>query len=173
LNLLKNAKRYGFDPKKIVGRLRSIKRLEKKEKGLENNCTILTKLLDEYKEIVPLAQKIRAMNIDIKELLLFDTAVQEISKQYNLPPSVAAFRLFNEIKDYNEIGGLKKEISRLCQQLFVVNGICTNQNKAMRAMLNLQSRRITEEQIISLNNFLVKNGYKTSSYTVQTHAAPN
>jgi hypothetical protein len=34
LNLLINAKRYGFDPKKIVGKLRSIKRLEKKEKGL-------------------------------------------------------------------------------------------------------------------------------------------
>ena len=92
------------------------------------------------------------MNIDIKELMVFDNVVQEISKQYNLPSYVAAHRLFNEIRDYRKIGGMKTEISRLCQQAFVVNEVCTNQNKAMRTILNLQSRRITEEQIISLSN---------------------
>ena len=51
-----------------------LKRLEKKENGLRNNCTILSRLLEEYKEIVPLAKKIVAMNIGIKELLVFDTA---------------------------------------------------------------------------------------------------
>jgi hypothetical protein len=33
-------------------------------------------------------------------------------------------------------------------------------NHNMMAMLNLQSQGITEEQIISLNNFLGNNGYK-------------
>ncbi|MFL6366853.1 MAG: hypothetical protein ACJ719_16820, partial [Nitrososphaeraceae archaeon] len=53
LNVLVNAKKYGFEPKKIVGKLRSIKRLEKKEKALENNCTILSNLLDKHKEQFP------------------------------------------------------------------------------------------------------------------------
>jgi hypothetical protein len=66
-------------------------------------------------------------------------------------------RLFNEIRDYDKIGGLKKEVSRLCQQAFVVNGICANQNKAMMAMINLQSRGITEQRILELNNFLENN----------------
>jgi hypothetical protein len=35
LNFLVNAKEYQFDAKKIVDKLRSIQRLEKKEKGLE------------------------------------------------------------------------------------------------------------------------------------------
>jgi hypothetical protein len=56
-------------------------------------------------------------------------------------------------------------VSRLSQQIFFVNGICANQNKAMMAMINLQSRGITEEQIISMKNFLENNGYKTISYT--------
>jgi hypothetical protein len=43
LNLLLNAKEYGFDAKKIVGKLRSIKRLENKENRLKNNCDILLK----------------------------------------------------------------------------------------------------------------------------------
>ena len=56
LNLVSNAKRYGFDAKKIVGRLRTIQRIEKKEKRLENNCTILANLLDKHKETVPLVE---------------------------------------------------------------------------------------------------------------------
>jgi hypothetical protein len=38
LNLLSNAKDYGFEPKKIVARLRSIRRLEKKQERMKNNC---------------------------------------------------------------------------------------------------------------------------------------
>jgi hypothetical protein len=115
--------------------------------------------------ILPLAQKILALNIDIHELLVFESTVNQLAKQYNLPPYVAALRLFNELKDYNKIGGLKKEISRLSQQIFVVNGVWANQNKAMIAMINLQSRGITEDRIIQLNNLLDNNGYKASSYT--------
>jgi hypothetical protein len=99
------------------------------------------------------------MNIGIKELLVFDTVVNQIAKQYNLPPYVAALSLFNDIKGYEKIGGMKREISRLCQQIFVVNEVWTNQNRAMMAMLNLQSRGITEDQIIHVNNFLENNGY--------------
>jgi hypothetical protein len=77
------------------------------------------------------------LNIDIKQLLVFDNIVNQLAKQYSLPPYVAALRLFNEIIDYNKIGGLKNEVSRLSQKIFVVNTICANQNKAMMAMINL------------------------------------
>jgi hypothetical protein len=97
------------------------------------------------------------MNINISELLAFDTAVNQIAREYNLPPYVAAFRLIGDIRDYNKMGGVKKELSMLCQQIFVVNGICANQNKAIATVLKLQSHGITEEQIISLNNFLESN----------------
>jgi hypothetical protein len=91
--------------------------------------------------------------------LVFDNIVNQLAKQYNLPPYVAALRLFNEIRDYDRMGGLKKEVSRLCQQIFVVNGVWVNQNKAMMAMINLQSRGITEDRILQLNNILENNGY--------------
>jgi hypothetical protein len=58
------------------------------------------------------------MNINISELLAFDTAVNQIAREYNLPPSVAAFRLIGDIRDYNKMGGVKKELSMLCQQIF-------------------------------------------------------
>jgi hypothetical protein len=64
LNLLVNAKEYGFDPRLIVRKLRSIKRLEKKEERLRNNCEILSKQLTN-----PLAELVQSMNISGSELI--------------------------------------------------------------------------------------------------------
>jgi hypothetical protein len=97
------------------------------------------------------------MNIDISELLALDTAVNEIARQCNLPTHVTAFRLFRDIRDYNKICGLRKELEKLLTQLFAIRECCFRQNKSMMAMLNLQSREITEEQIVSLNNILEGN----------------
>ena len=84
-------------------RISKLKFVAGPSKGLENNCTILAKLLEEYKETVPLAKKIRAMNIDISELLVFDTAVNEISSCCCFPPFQRYKRLredrWNEERD--------------------------------------------------------------------------
>jgi hypothetical protein len=159
LNVLTNTKENGFDGKKIVAKLKKIQRLENKEEKLKRHCGVLSEQVKGCNNILPLAQKILALNIDINQLLVFDTAVNQIAKEYGLPPSVAAFRLIRDIKDYNKIGGVKKELSTLCQQVFVVNGIWANQNKAMMAMINLQSRGITEDRILQLNNLLENNAY--------------
>ena len=102
LNLVSNAKRYGFDAKKIVGKLRTIQRLEKKEKRLENNCTILANLLDRHKETVPLAELIEAMHIGKSELISFKIAVNEVVETYGLTHSAAALNVINLIKDHNK-----------------------------------------------------------------------
>ena len=99
------------------------------------------------------------MNIDIRELLALDAEVNKIAREHNIPPYVAAFRLFNEIRDYNKIGELKKEVSRLCQQIFVIKGLCANQNEVMMTLVNLKSHGITEDNILYLNNLLENNGY--------------
>jgi hypothetical protein len=160
LNVLVNAKENEFDGKKLVAKLKKIQRLQNKEEKLKRHCEVLSEQVKKCNNVLPLAQKIVALNIDIKELLVFDTAVNHLAKQYNLPPSVAALRLFNDIQAYNKIGGLKREVSRLSQQVFVVNGVWANQNKAMIAMLNLQSQGITEDKILQLHNLLENNGYK-------------
>ena len=97
------------------------------------------------------------MNIDIKELLVFHTVVNQIAKQYNLPPSVAALRLFDEIRDYDKIGGLKRELSGLYLQKHALVQACARQSQSLIALAKLKSHGITEEQIISLNNFLERN----------------
>jgi hypothetical protein len=165
LNLVLNAKEYGFEPKKIVGKLRSIKRLEKKEKGLKNNCTIFSNLLDRHKETVPLAKLIEAMHIGKNELISFKVAVNEAAELYGFPRSTAAVYVLNYLRDYNKKGQLKKELSSLYLQKYAVEEFCSRHGQVIMALMNLQSNGMTEEQIISLNNSLESNGYKTSSYT--------
>ncbi|MFL6315667.1 MAG: hypothetical protein ACJ73C_02865 [Nitrososphaeraceae archaeon] len=165
LNLVLNAKRYGFEPKKIVAKLRTIQRLEKKEKGLKNNCTILANLLDRHKETVPLAELIEAMHVGKNELISFKIAANEAAELYGFPRSTAAVYILNNLKDYNKKGQLKKELSSLHLQKYAVEEFCSKRSQVIMALMNLKSHGITEEQIISLNSVLESNGYKTSSYT--------
>jgi hypothetical protein len=71
LNVLVNAKEYGFDGKKIVEKLKRIKRLQNKEDKLKRHCEILSAQVKECSKVLPLAQKIMALNIDIQQLLVF------------------------------------------------------------------------------------------------------
>ena len=111
-------------------------------------------------KIIPLAQLIRDLPIGKNELISFKIAVNEATELYGFPSSTAAFHVLNNIRDYNKIGGLKKELNKLTTQVVSVNEICFLQNKSMMAMLNLQSRGITEDRILYMNNILENNGYK-------------
>lgn len=166
LNLLANAKQYDFEAKRIVAKLSTIRPMEKQERGLRNNCAIFARHLNKYKEIIPLAEKIVAMRIGKSEFLSLDAAVTETSEQYNLPIPTAAFRVINDIKDYNRVGGLKKQLAALCVQLYAVKKLCSQQNQAMVDLVKLQGRGITEEQVLSLSNFLDRNRDKLLEFLV-------
>ena len=165
LNLLSNAKDNGFDGKKIVGKLRKIKRLEKKEEGLKNNCTIFAKQLTKYKEIIPLAELIYSMHISGRELVSFKAALNETAETYGLTPSVAALDVINLIIDHNKKGQLKRELSELSLQKYAIDRFCSSHSQVINALVNLRSHGITNEQIILLNNLLEDNAYKASGYT--------
>ena len=79
------------------------------------------------------------MHIGRNELISFKAAVNEAAQQYGFPASTAAFHVLNNIRDYNKIGGLKKELNKLTAEVVSVNEICFRQNKSMMAMLDLKS----------------------------------
>jgi hypothetical protein len=58
------------------------------------------------------------------------------------------------LRDYNRVGALKKELSGLYLQKFAVNEFCSRHSKAIMALINLQSHGITEEKLTSRNNHL-------------------
>jgi hypothetical protein len=150
--------------KKIVAKLRKIKRLEKKEEWLKNNCTILAKQLSKYKEILPLAELIEAMHVGKNELISFKAAVNETAQTYGLTTSSAALDVINLIIDHNKKGQLKRELFELSLEKYAIDRFCSSRSQLIMSLMNLKNHGITEQQIILLNNFLENNGYKTSSY---------
>ena len=118
---------------------------------------MLAKRIDRYKDTLPLAEKIVAMRINTAGLLALDAAVSDTAEQYNLPIYTAAFRVINDIQDYNKLGGLKKQLAALCAQVYAVKEVCSHQNQAMVALVKLKSYGITEDHILNLNNYLERN----------------
>jgi hypothetical protein len=74
--------------------------------------------------------------------------VTETTETCNIPISTAAFRVIKEIEDYRKIIGLKKELSKLAVQIYTMNEILGRKNNVVMALLKLQSRGITENQIL-------------------------
>jgi hypothetical protein len=160
LNLLLNAKDYQFDVKKIAGKLRGIQRLEKKQKQLRGRCEIFTKQIAKYKNILPLVEEISALQIGVEELIAFKIAISQAAKYYNLPFVSATMRLIEDIKICNKIHGLKRELDGLSLQKYALDQTCSGQSQSLLALAKLKSHGITEEQIISMYNFVENNGYK-------------
>jgi hypothetical protein len=169
LNVIKNIEQEGYDAKKIMAKAMSIKSLKDSEKHLRNNCEMLAKRIDRYKQILPLAEKITAMKISMVELLVFDDAVSDTAEQYNLPIPAAAFQVINHIKDYNKLGGLKKQLAALCTQQYAVREVCSHQNQAMVTLLKLQSCGITEQHILNLHNSLFEGNRHNMNPDLQGH----
>src|SRR4051812_20525250 len=110
-----------IDARKFVGKLSNVKEIEKREKGLRGSCLVLSKKIAKHKDIVPLTEDIAALGIGINELIAFKVAINEAAKHYNLPPLAATLRLIEDIKKYDKIDGLKKELSALWLQKYTLN----------------------------------------------------
>jgi hypothetical protein len=141
-------------PKRSSQSLRSMKRLERREKGLRNNCVVLSKQIAKYKDILPLTEEIAALGISTGELVSIKAAMNRAVKLYGLPPLAATLRLIDDIKKYEKIGGLKKELSELYLRKFAINVACARQSQALVSLANLEGLGITEKQLISLSKFL-------------------
>jgi hypothetical protein len=165
LDLLEAVKQYRYNPGKIVAKLRNVKGLENKENKLKNSCDVLSKQADKYKGIIPLAQIIWDLHIGKNELISFKIAVCKAAQLYGFPLSTAAVYVLNNLRDYNEKGQLKKELSSLYLQKYAVEEFCSRRSQVIMALTNLRSHGIDEEQIMVVNNFMESNGYKASSYT--------
>jgi hypothetical protein len=94
------------------------------------------------------------MGISIDKLLPFSIAVSEKAHTSRLSISTAAYRVIEEIDNYNRIGGMKNEISNLAMQRCAINQMSASRDKAITALLKLQAYRITDEEILNLHGYL-------------------
>jgi hypothetical protein len=65
---------------------------------------------------LPLTEQIAALQIGPDELVAIKAGINQAIKLYNSPPLAAILRLLEDIKKYNMIGGLERELQRLLLQ---------------------------------------------------------
>lgn len=86
------------------------------------------------------------LQIGIDELLAFKVGIKQTGKTYNLPFVGATLRLIDDIKKYNKINGLKKELDSLSLQKYVLDQACSRQSHTLVNLAKLKSRVITEDR---------------------------
>jgi hypothetical protein len=63
------------------------------------------------KDLLPLAEQIMRLRIGIGQLLAFHSAVYEKADIERIPLDKAAYKVVEDIRDYSQLGGLKKSIT--------------------------------------------------------------
>ena len=59
----------------------------------------------------------------------------------------AAYKVIKEIRDYSQLGGLRKQQDRLQQQIFMSNMIMTTRQQALVSLIRLQTLGVTDMEI--------------------------
>jgi hypothetical protein len=130
---------------------------------LKDECAMLEKRMSGDRQVLPLLQRIRSMGIGIDKLQVFSVAVYEKAEKYNMSISAAAYRVIEDIENYNKIGGLNKEMSRLAAQIYAMNQICAPRNKAITSLLKLQIYGITDDEILNVYEILNRPRFESAA----------
>src|SRR5437660_8818614 len=106
VTVLNNIRHYGYHPKKIVAEFCNIKSRRRREKALQDNSKRLEERMARCQSVLPLCEQIVRLRIGMGELLAFHTAVSEKAETYNLSIESAAYRVIEDIRDYDKLGGM-------------------------------------------------------------------
>jgi hypothetical protein len=164
VNFLSAVREYKYSPGKIVAKLRNIKRLETKEVRLKSSVEAFSKKEAKYKDVIPFTEDLVSFGLGIQELIGLKVAIKESVMMYNLPFFHSTMRLIDDIKKYNKINWLNRELERLSLQKYALDQACSHQSQSLIALSKLKSYGVTEDRILQLNNILENNRYKANSY---------
>jgi hypothetical protein len=82
---------------------------------------------------------IAALQIGIDQLIALKVGIKQAAKMYNLPFVSATMCLMEDIKKYNKIEGLKKEMTKLYLQKYTLDEACSSQIKSLVNSAKLKS----------------------------------
>ena len=151
---LKTIKQIGYEPQKIVNELSRIKSLRHTERQLSHSCKVLESRVGRYREVLPWCEEIVRLGIRNEELLTYHIAVCEKAEMLNISRERAAYRIIEDIRNYDKLGGLKKQLNDISMQILMMNQFIALRNNTIMALFKLQIQGVTEDQILNACRFL-------------------
>jgi hypothetical protein len=168
VSILQTIDEIGNDARKILTELARIKSLRETERRLKRECKMLESQSAQYKEILPTCQQIARLGIGFPELMMFQTAITKRADMENLPPGRAAYRVMQDIEDYNRSGGMKKQLYDTMTQINMTKEFLGRQNDAINTFMKLRLYGMTQDQILRTCRTIEENGHNLSSYSSQS-----
>jgi hypothetical protein len=90
------------------------------------------------------AEQLLQYGVGISEILAFMLTVDEKANMESISRGAAAFKIIEDIREYSQLGGLKKEQNRLQQQIFMSNVIVASR---YASLMRLQALGVSDIEI--------------------------
>ena len=119
------------------------------------------------REVLPSCEQVVRLGIGVPELLALHNAVLKKADNENLAIGTAAYRVMEDIDDYNKLGDMKKQLYDVAMQIQMTNQISARQNKAIMALLRLQAGGVRDDEIVKVYEFLNRARFESSA-TIRT-----
>jgi archaellum component FlaC len=123
--LIQTLHRDNYDCAKILNAFADIEDTKRLRQEVDHDRQNLEARLEEVKDTLPFAEQLSQYGVGINEVFAFMLAVDEKADIERISRGAAAYKVIEEIRDYSQLGGLKKELERLQQQIFMSNMIMT------------------------------------------------
>jgi hypothetical protein len=154
LNVLRALKKYKYDDKRIVAEFSNRRSMKKERLEIEFDRRKLEGRIRNVKDVLPLAEQLIQFRIGIGEVLAFHSAVFEKAHVEKIPLDAKAYGIAQDIRDYRQLAGLKKEHYRVQQQIYMFNAFMANKQATLMSLIRLQNMGISEDQILNMDQFL-------------------
>jgi len=145
--LIQTLQRDNYDCAKILNAFAEIEDCKRLRQEVDNDRQNLEARLEEVKDTLLLAQQLLQYEVGISEVLAFMLAVDEKADMEKTSRRAAAYKVIEEIRDYSQLGGLKKEQNRLQQQIFMSNMIMTTRQQTLVSLMRLQALGLSDMEI--------------------------
>ena len=152
--LIQTSQRNNYDCAKILNAFADIEDTKKLRQEVDHDRQNLEARLEEVKDPLPFAEQLLQSGVGINEVVAFKLAVDEKADMESISRGAAAYIVIEEIRDYSQLGGLKKEQNRLQQQIFMLNMIMTTREQALVSLMRLQALGVTDMEIKNMAHLM-------------------
>ena len=105
------------------------------------------KKLAEVAELIPSAKALKDIGMGFEQAIVFIDCIKEKAQKETIDEKTAAWKLAQELRQWQEFGGLEKAISTATNQLSLLNTTLEQQKQAIATLVHLQKMGITEAEI--------------------------
>jgi hypothetical protein len=158
LNVLHTFQKYGYDPSKIMNAFLELEDIKKLKQETDSKSRALASKMEEVKDQLSFARQMLDLGVgaeDFEQFISWKIAIIECAEAEKLDLRSACWRLTNDLQQWRSIGGLKKNIELLSQQLNMMEIFNAQKQQALQTLLILQNLYgVSIDEIVGLRKIL-------------------